>query len=62
MKKVKSKNYKTGALKRKLGIKPGLLKPGDLISKMNEQKLKEQEKQNSIKSSGKTILAIKGLI
>lgn len=62
-------NYKLGALKRKLGIKPGKLKPGDLLSKMNEQKLKKANldlikpvEKKYTKLTQKETLAFKGLV
>lgn len=51
------KNYKLGAIKRKLGIK-GDFQPGDLISKANE-------KRSIIKTNqplSKKQVAIRGLI
>lgn len=57
---MKKLNYKGGAIKRKYKMGRGATKPGELISKMNEQK------RSNIKSNNKTIsktrLAIMGLV
>lgn len=50
-------NYTHGAVKRKLHMK-GEAKPGDLITKMNEQR----SITNNNQQTSKTILAIKGLV
>lgn len=61
------KNYELGALKRKLGIKSGKLRPGDMIAKMNEQKLKEADRliqpdKTNRKLNQKDTLAFKALV
>lgn len=56
---MKSLNYKVGTLKRKLKMGAGDFAPGDMISKMNEQK-KSNIKNNPTIS--KKRVAIMGLV
>ena len=55
---IKNNNYRTGAIKRKFGISASdKVEAGTLISKMNENKIK-----NNQSTLSKQDLAIRGLI
>lgn len=57
-------SYQLGALKRSIGIGKESLKPGDMIRKMNDKRMKTEETkmQKSSKINNHKKLAIKGLI
>jgi len=61
---LKKANYKGGAIKRKMKITAQeKVNPGDLITRMNEQKRSFQNKPTeSTSKTNKTTLAIKGLV
>lgn len=57
---MKSLNYKGGAIKRRFKMGNGSTKPGDMISRMNESKTSNIKKNNS--QISKTKLSIMGLV